>query len=508
MATVIDKLLVQIGLDSKGLNKGMDATLKKLKESEKQTGKIAKNNRKNYRQIIDDTEEHTEALKDENKQYAVLGATLKGMAKGFVAIAASKKVLSEISDLSNVERVSKFLGMTTTQVGTLQKISENVGDSSQSVLNSVADIYDKITGLEVEGKSSQLFAYFNRIGVSVTDQNGKLKDTRTLLTDIRKGLMGISDERKRAYMARQMGLGEGLTYLFSKDDTEFNKAIDTAEKQAESIDKAAKQAQGLTETTKKTLNDIKQIGQDVFTGEGGKAFEHTKELGGKAWEGAKELGGKSLDGAKSIFNSTKEKAQHSMDVLMKGGLSREEAASFVGGFMGESGLKTGAVNIGSKWKATGIAQWLGARKKRFEEKYGKPLESATLDEQLQYVLDELSTTEKRSLKNLRKSNLGKSSEQQVLSGVDLLESSKGYERGDSTPALMARKRQFAMETYMNSLQNQPQNVQSLKQPMQNSGITINGDITVNTQATDAKGIVLDLSTQLGRKSALAEGNMH
>lgn len=501
MATVIDKLLVQIGLDSKGLNKGMDATLKKLKESEKQTGKIAKNNRKNYRQIIDDTEEHTEALKDENKQYAVLGATLKGMAKGFVAIAASKKVLSEISDLSNVERVSKFLGMTTTQVGTLQKISENVGDSSQSVLNSVADIYDKITGLEVEGKSSQLFAYFNRIGVSVTDQNGKLKDTRTLLTDIRKGLMGISDERKRAYMARQMGLGEGLTYLFSKDDAEFNKAIDTAEKQSESIDKAAKSAQSATESVKSAINAAKGAAMDIYSGKGGEVLD-------RATQGTKELGGKALEGAKSIFNSTKEKAQHSMNVLMKGGLSREEAASFVGGFMGESGLKTGAVNIGSKWKATGIAQWLGARKKRFEEKYGKPLESATLDEQLQYVLDELSTTEKRSLKNLRESNLGKSSEQQVLSGVELLESSKGYERGDSTPALMARKRQFAMEAYMNSLQNQPQNVQSLKQPMQNNGITINGDITVNTQATDAKGIVRDLSTQIGRKSALAEGNMH
>jgi len=33
MATIIDKLLVQIGIDAKGLNKGMDATIKKLKDS-------------------------------------------------------------------------------------------------------------------------------------------------------------------------------------------------------------------------------------------------------------------------------------------------------------------------------------------------------------------------------------------------------------------------------------------------------------------------------------------
>lgn len=507
MATIIDKLLVQIGLDSKGLNKGMDATIKRLKESERIIDKTTKKNRKNSKQFAEDSKESTENLKEENKQYAILSRSLAGMAKGFVAVAASRKVLSEVADLANVERVSKFLGMSTTQVGTLQKLSENVGDTSNSILNSVADMTNAITGLELEGKNAELFKYFGRVGVSVTDQNGKLKDTRTLLTDIRKGLMGIGDERKRAYIARQMGLGEGLTYLFSKDDKAFNEALDLAEKQAESIDKASKQAQSLTETANKAINDVKKIGQDVFTGEGAKAWEGTKDLGGRTWEGTKDLGGKALEGAKSIYNTTKEKAQHSMDVLMKGGLSREEAASFVGGFMGESGLKTGAVNAGSKWKATGIAQWLGVRKKRFEEKYGKSLESATLDEQLQYVLDELGSTEKRALKNLRESNIGKTPEQQVTSGVSLLESSKGYERGDSTPALMARKNKYAMEAYFDSLKNQS-SMTKTSSSINNNGITINGDITVNTQATDARGMVRDLSQQIGRKSALAEGNMH
>lgn len=501
MATVIDKLLVQIGIDAKGLNKGMDATIKKLKDTEKKTDKIAKKNRKNYKDLSNDSEQYTDDLKEENSQYIAIGKSLKGMAKGFVAVVAAKKVLAEVSELGDIERVSKFLGVSTTQIGTLQALSENLGDSSKSILNNVSDMYNAITGLEVEGKGSDLFKYFSRIGVSVTDQNGKLKDTRTLLTDVRKGLMGIEDERKRAYIARQMGLGEGLTFLFSKSDQDFNAELDKAEKQAQSVAEAAKAAQKLTETTNTAINDLKDIGRSAITGEGGKAWEKTKDLGEKAWEGAKKLKDK-------VLGSDKEKMQHSMDVLMnKGGLSREEAASFVGGFMGESGLKTSAKNPG-KDHATGIAQWLGVRKKRFQDKYGKSLEDATLDEQLQYVLDELGSTEKRSLKNLRQSNAGKPSEQQVLSGIDLLESSKGYERGDSTPALLNRKKQYAMEAYVNSLQNKPQSSQSINQSANNNGITINGDITVNTQATDAKGIARDLSTQIGRKSALAEGNMH
>ena len=499
MATVIDKLLVQIGIDAKGLNKGMDATIKKLKDTEKKTDKIAKKNRKNYKDLSNDSEEYTDDLKEENKQYALISNSLKGMAKGFVAVAASRKVLSTVADLGDTEKVAKFLGMSTNQVGTLQNLSENLGDSSKSILNNVADMYNAITGLEVEGKGSELFKYFSRIGVSITDQNGKLKDTRTLLTDVRKGLMGIEDERKRAYMARQMGLGEGLSFLFSKDDKEFNAAMDEAEKNAQSTAKAAKDAQSATEKLNKAKNEIAGSLKDIYAGKTPQGVPTITEPLKDAWKGAKKMLG---------FESPKEKMQHSMDVLMdKGGLSREEAAAFVGGFMGESGLKPSAKNPG-KDHATGIAQWLGVRKKRFQDKYGKSLEDATLDEQLQYVLDELGTTEQRSLKNLRQSNAGKPSEQQVLSGIDLLESSKGYERGDSTPALLNRKKQYAMEAYVNSLQNKPQSAQSINQSANNNGITINGDITVNTQATDAKGMVRDLSQQIGRKSALAEGNMH
>lgn len=473
MATVIDKLLVQIGLDSKGLNKGMDATLKKLKESEKQTGKIAKNNRKNYRQIIDDTEEHTEALKDENKQYAVLGATLKGMAKGFVAIAASKKVLSEISDLSNVERVSKFLGMTTTQVGTLQKISENVGDSSQSVLNSVADIYDKITGLEVEGKSSQLFAYFNRIGVSVTDQNGKLKDTRTLLTDIRKGLMGISDERKRAYMARQMGLGEGLTYLFSKDDTEFNKAIDTAEKQAESIDKAAKSAQSATESVKSAINAAKGAAMDIYSGKGGEVLERAKES-------VKSLSGSVIDnaqkGLRNFRNNNPGNIRYSPWSAEHGAIGKDKQgfAIFPDKETGSRAQDSLLQNYISKGRNT---------LKSIIERYAPPSENNTVG----YY-----------------SNLSK----RVGIGVN-------EEINPKNTGLMTRiaKEITRIEgdprAYIESLNTNQPMLQMPKQSLSNNnGITINGDITVNTQATDAKGIVRDLSTQIGRKSALAEGNMH
>lgn len=484
MATVIDKLLVQIGIDAKGLNKGMDATIKKLKDTEKKTDKIAKKNRKNYKDLSNDSEQYTDDLKEENKQYAVISNSLKGMAKGFIAVAASRKVLSEVSELGDIERVSKFLGVSTTQIGTLQALSENLGDSSKSILNNVSDMYNAITGLEVEGKGSDLFKYFSRIGVSVTDQNGKLKDTRTLLTDVRKGLMGIEDERKRAYIARQMGLGEGLTFLFSKSDQDFNAELDKAEKQAQSVAEAAKAAQKLTETTNTAINDLKDIGRSAITGEGGKAWEKTKDLGEKAWEGAKDLGGKAIEGAKDKVKGLRNMRNNNPGNIRYSPWSKQHGAIAQDnkGFAIFPDKETG-----SRAQDDLLQNYVAHGKntlKTIIEKYAPEKENDTkgyyeqLAKKLHIGVNEIIDPKNKGLMNQLSKEITKI-EGDPNAYVDSL-------KGSNQPAL----------------QNQKQRSSGA------SPITINGDITVNTQATDAKGIARDLSTQIGRKSALAEGNMH
>ena len=92
-----------------------------------------------------------------------------------------------------------------------------------------------------------------------------------------------------------------------------------------------------------------------------------------------------------------------MDFAIKElGMTKEQAAGLAGNFMRESGMKTTAKNPGSP--ATGLAQWLGVRKKAFEHsgefsekeisagwKYydgpgsGKPLANASFEDQLRFV---------------------------------------------------------------------------------------------------------------------------
>lgn len=95
-------------------------------------------------------------------------------------------------------------------------------------------------------------------------------------------------------------------------------------------------------------------------------------------------------------------ALYIMNRLMKDlGLTKEQAAGLVGNLMAESSLNPTAVNPNGK--ARGIAQWLGKRRDNFKKKYNKEPNEASLEEQVDFLIDELKTTHSNFV-NLAKSS--------------------------------------------------------------------------------------------------------
>ena len=95
---------------------------------------------------------------------------------------------------------------------------------------------------------------------------------------------------------------------------------------------------------------------------------------------------------KQDLQGAKKKA---MEFFQSKGLSPYHAAGIVGNLLGESKLNHQAINPTSK--AFGIAQWLGDRKKKLFKKYG---ENPTFDQQLEFVWEELNSSEKSAFDKL------------------------------------------------------------------------------------------------------------
>lgn len=81
------------------------------------------------------------------------------------------------------------------------------------------------------------------------------------------------------------------------------------------------------------------------------------------------------------------------------GLSEAQARGIYGNLMQESGGSHTAINKSSG--AYGLAQWLGSRKKALFQKYGS---NPTATQQLEFIWDELNSTERNALNKLLQTN--------------------------------------------------------------------------------------------------------
>ena len=98
-----------------------------------------------------------------------------------------------------------------------------------------------------------------------------------------------------------------------------------------------------------------------------------------------------------VPDNIKDTARNIMDYFKKAlGITEEQAAGIAGNLMQESSLNEKAVNKSSG--AKGLAQWLGSRKEALHEKFG---DNPSFSQQLNFIVEELQTTEKKALNYLK-----------------------------------------------------------------------------------------------------------
>ena len=86
-----------------------------------------------------------------------------------------------------------------------------------------------------------------------------------------------------------------------------------------------------------------------------------------------------------------------VNFFMNKGLTKNQAKGIYGNIMQESGGKHNIVSRDGH-NSYGLAQWTGTRKARLFSKYGT---NPTINQQLEYLWDELNSTEKSALNALR-----------------------------------------------------------------------------------------------------------
>lgn len=242
-ATIIDSLLVTLGLDPRPYKKQQT-------QFESDQRKFRDGTKKNANEISD-------ALRNVGLEAAKLFI-------GFTSVKDGIKYLAGLNvATATLGRFSTNLGQSAHEVNTWGSAVELAGGSAQNAQADLMGLSASITALKATGEVSPLVLLLQRMGVALFDAQGKTRK----LTDIYKDLGDKLKQFNRAdafNIAKGAGISEDTLNLILQAQAERQRLLDLAEKNNNVDEEAVKNAEKLQEEWREIGQSSKAFGMTIL----------------------------------------------------------------------------------------------------------------------------------------------------------------------------------------------------------------------------------------------------
>lgn len=556
--TIIDELVVTLGLDPTQFNKGQKDAAEaflKTKKAVQATG--------------NEIEERT-------KKMAEYFSTLRGQVLGLFAVFTAGKGIKEfvqdtVNLFSGVGRLAYQLDQSAQSLTKWRQGVVLMGGSADEASGTIQSLVSDFQQFQLTGQSA-VVPYLRALGVGFVDANGQLKSMDSLLEDLHNRFQSM-DPAKATAMMNAMGFSSSMINLMLLRNEAFKQTMDTASRFAPS-DADIKAYQDLQKSWaqleqtssglgRSFLNDLAPGLSDVMSGFNslatwaadngpvvnavlgalagavialsvaitaslvssalaalvamitpvgivvtavgvlaGIGYELYKNWSGigawwrSLWSGMSQDTSNSINNIGSNLGTAASSAQSDIQKLQQMGWSREQAAGILANVQAESGGNASAV--GDSGRAYGLAQWHPDRQADFARWAGHDIKTSTRDEQLAFMNYELRSGKEqaagRALGRARSAGEAGS----IVSNL--------YERPGAFGA--ASKRAALASSIAGSGASMASRISNSSRIFNNnaSNETNIGTLVVNTQASDAVGISQTIKPAIQRNSFAAQAN--
>lgn len=232
MPTIIDSLLVKLGLDSSDFDKGRAKVGKGLKETDKGFADVTK----------------TAA-----KFLAVIGGTA----------AIKRFVTGTIEGSAALDRFSKNLQKNVEDVSAWSNAVERAGGTAEGLQGTMDMLSKAQTELMLTGQSA-LIPYFSALGIAIADVHGKARPVDDLLLDLSGRFAGM-DRTTANNMGRAMGIDQGTMHLLLKGRAEVELMIKRQKEYGAVSKKQAEEASRMREHMVRMKQEFAAFGRELLS---------------------------------------------------------------------------------------------------------------------------------------------------------------------------------------------------------------------------------------------------
>lgn len=235
MATVIDTLFLELGIDSSKFSgeaakaekqyDRLERSVSKVEKAEKNAAKTTKENSEARRKSVVDTQKADVSMQGLLK---TVNASIKGFAAftGLLlgASGLSKLALDAAKANRELDNTAKNLGMARKELSAWQGAAEMAGESANGMSGYMKTLSGDMQSLIMMGDTSVL-PYFNALGVSLLDSTGKARKLDDVMLDLADRFSTM--DRKQAYtLAQQMGIDDGTFNTLSRGRAEMERMLE------------------------------------------------------------------------------------------------------------------------------------------------------------------------------------------------------------------------------------------------------------------------------------------
>lgn len=216
MPTVIDELVVKLGIDASKFKSDAERTqgdITRVSRSAVQSGKsleesLGKSQQATQRSLKEGVEVGRQSALQFSKFRLEVAALFTTLATGF-------GLKSFLRDIANTEastgRLATNIGMSTGELNAWQEAATRNGGSADATGQSLLGLTQQFQQLALTGQSA-VVPYFRALGVSISDADGEMRPMADILLDLSDKFKNMTPQRANAFGAA-LGLDQGTITL-------------------------------------------------------------------------------------------------------------------------------------------------------------------------------------------------------------------------------------------------------------------------------------------------------
>lgn len=218
MPTVIDSLVVELGIDPSKFTKGQKEALDSLKKFEEGANKSGKN------------------AESSAKKYANMFQTIKTGIVGFATGLTGNAMVEFITKMNSADaaigRTAYTLNMSAKELATWQVAAKLAGGSAESITSALTTLSGETNTFLQGGGAGAFLQLFGQVGVSLTDANNKLRTADVLFTDLAGKIEKYEKDpaRRASLFAKVPGMNAETINLFIHGEQAFKNYLAQAQK--------------------------------------------------------------------------------------------------------------------------------------------------------------------------------------------------------------------------------------------------------------------------------------